>query len=77
MQETCVTTRNMLCVLKKEGLIKIKKNIDREKNKLDKVFEDFKSLADQNIVRVYESTSDPYEMIIVSNEMPFKNFFIV
>lgn len=79
MQETEITntTTNILCILKKEGLVKLKKNQDRSSCKLDKVFEDLKKLASQDIVKVYESTVGPYEMIVVSKETPFKNSFII
>lgn len=77
MEEISNTTNNMLYVVKQKGLIKIKRNNDKKDNRLDKVFEDFKNLANQKLVRVYESTSDPYEMIVVSVDHSFKDFFIV
>lgn len=71
-------TNNLLSLLKESGFIKIAKNKDRKSiAHLDKVFEDFRDLAKSGDVRVYESSVDPYEMIVVSPDQRFGRSFIV
>lgn len=71
-------TVNLLSVLKKEGIIRIKRNVDRgPMSHLDKVLEDFKNLSKTKQVKMYEINVEPYEILVLSNNQKITNSFIV
>lgn len=71
-------TRNLLCVLDSEGMIKISKNKDRGASfHLDNVFKDLKFLADSGDIRLFESSCDPKEVIVLKKSKKVPNSFIV
>jgi hypothetical protein len=59
------TTRNLLCVLEEEKIIRLKKNTSRNTKYLDGVFENFKNLAKQNPEIKYFESHDNQEMVIM------------
>ena len=73
------TTKSIILLLKDNKIIRLKKNKDRKDTHLDKVFDNFKELSKtDSSFRCYESTTEPYEMIIVKNEInPNLSSFII
>jgi hypothetical protein len=60
------TTRSIISLLKDNKIIRLKKDYDRKTKYLNQVFEDFKNLSKiDDSFRCYESTSEPYEMMVV------------
>lgn len=59
------TTKNLLCVLEEEKIIRLKKNTSRNTKYLDSVFENFKNLAKQNPEIKFFESLDNQEVIIM------------
>jgi len=72
------TTRSLLVLLKEEGIIRVKRNSDRAPTKhIDKVYEDFKTLANSGDIKLFESFGgDSKEVIIVSSSKDLKSFIV-
>ena len=71
------TTINLICLLNSEGMIRLKKNADRNSKYLDQVFEDFVELAKTDpTIRVFES-KQPYEMIVLNTKKSLPQSFII
>jgi len=71
-------TINLLSVLAEQGIMRITRDKDRKATPhLDKVIEDFKNLAKLKEVRLYESSTEPYEVIITNGSQKFDRSFIV
>ena len=65
-------SKSLLSIVDKEGIIKLKKiNVSRYN-----VFEEFKKLAQENKVKLYESQNPP-EVIITTNSFTFERSFLV